>query len=72
MHLPVLVIKFGTAVITREGVIAPDIVKKIATEVAALSARYRIVLVSSGAVGSGKAYIKSYREPSRNAKPRLP
>ena len=61
MQLPVLVIKFGTAVITRDGVIDPAVVKKIATEVAALATRYRVVLVSSGAVGSGKAYLKSYR-----------
>lgn len=69
MHLPVLVIKLGTAVITKEGVIAPSVVKKIATEVASLSLKYRIVLVSSGAVGSGRAFIKSYRGtlPERKA-----
>jgi glutamate 5-kinase len=62
MQLPVLVIKLGTAVITDDkGIIVQSIIKKVATEIAALSGKYRIVLVSSGAVGSGKSFIKNYK-----------
>ena len=50
-----MVIKLGTAVITnKEGNIDEDVVKKVADEVAMLSKIYQIVIVSSGAVGSGK------------------
>jgi glutamate 5-kinase len=62
MQKPVLVIKLGTAVITNnEGVISQDIIKKVATEVAAVAEKHRVVLVSSGAVGAGKHYIKDYK-----------
>jgi glutamate 5-kinase len=62
MQKPVLVIKLGTAVITDDqGVIVQPVIKKIAAEIAALSERYRVVLVSSGAVGSGRSFIKNYK-----------
>ncbi|MBC8034930.1 MAG: glutamate 5-kinase, partial [Chitinophagaceae bacterium] len=61
MQQGVLVIKLGTAVITKEGVIAQPIIRKVAAEIAELSSRYRVVLVSSGAVGAGRAFIKSYK-----------
>jgi glutamate 5-kinase len=62
MQKPVLVIKLGTAVITNsEGVISHSIIKKVAEEIADLSASHRVVLVSSGAVGSGKVYIQNYK-----------
>jgi glutamate 5-kinase len=62
MQKPVLVIKLGTAVITdNEGVIDHAVIKKVASEIAALSKRFEIVLVSSGAVGSGKAHIRNYK-----------
>lgn len=62
MHKPVLVIKLGSAVITKgNGTIDETVIKKLAEEIAALSNTYRIVLVSSGAVGSGKAFIKNYK-----------
>ena len=62
MQKPVLVIKLGTAVITDdEGVISHSIIKKVASEIADLSASHRVVLVSSGAVGSGKVYIQNYK-----------
>lgn len=62
MEKPVLVIKLGTATITNaEGVISRTIIKKVAAGIAALSGQYRLVLVSSGAVGSGKAFIKHYK-----------
>jgi glutamate 5-kinase len=62
MQQPVLVIKLGTAVITNsEGIIDHSVIKKVAAEIAALSERFRVVLVSSGAVGSGKAHITNYK-----------
>lgn len=62
MQKPVLVIKLGTAVITDgKGVISRAIIKKVAAEIASLTTKFRIVLVSSGAVGSGKAFIKQYK-----------
>jgi glutamate 5-kinase len=62
MQKPVLVIKLGTAVLTNgKGVIIPSLIKKIASEIAALSADYRIVLVSSGAVGSGRSFFHQYK-----------
>lgn len=58
----VLVIKLGTAVITdEEGKIDQAVVKKIAAQTAALSKDYNIVLVSSGAVGSGRSFFKRYK-----------
>lgn len=62
MQKPVLVIKLGTAVITgAEGKADENIIKLLAEEIAELTARYRVAIVSSGAVGSGKAFIKNYR-----------
>lgn len=62
MQKPVLVIKLGTAVITNgEGVIEQEVIRKVAAEIAALSKKYRVVLVSSGAVGSGRAHIRNYK-----------
>src|SRR6187401_3543841 len=62
MQKPVLVIKLGSAVITRsDGTIDQAVIKKLAKEIASLSNSYQIVLVSSGAVGSGKVFIKNYK-----------
>lgn len=62
MQQPVLVIKLGSAVITgSNGTISRTVIKKVAAGIAELSASYRVVLVSSGAVGSGKAYIRNYK-----------
>jgi len=62
MQKPVIVIKLGTAVITDgKGVIVQSIIKKVAGEVAALSGKYHIVLVSSGAVGSGRGFFRQYK-----------
>jgi glutamate 5-kinase len=56
-----IVIKFGTASITQStGEPDTQILADIARQVATLSQTYRIVLVSSGAVGAGKKYIKNY------------
>ncbi len=62
MPREVLVIKLGTAVITdKEGNIDTAVIKKLAQEVAALSKTYKVVIVSSGAVGSGQKYLKDYK-----------
>ncbi|HEX8357868.1 MAG TPA: glutamate 5-kinase, partial [Segetibacter sp.] len=62
MQKPVLVIKLGTAVITdNQGKVDEEVIKKLSGEIAELSNAYRIVLVSSGAVGSGKLFIKNYK-----------
>ena len=59
---PILVVKFGTASITL-GTGEPDkgIISEIARQVAGLSAQYRIIIVSSGAVGAGKSHIRDYK-----------
>ena len=62
MSKKVLVIKLGTAVITnREGNVDNNIIKKVTDEVARLCDAYNIVIVSSGAVGSGKKFLKDYK-----------
>lgn len=62
MAKPVLVLKFGTASITKPtGEPNEPVMVDIARQVAALHPNYRIVLVSSGAVGAGKALIRDYR-----------
>src|SRR5688500_1339360 len=62
MQKPVMVIKLGSAVITKSnGTIDQTVIKKLAEEIAGLSNTYHIVLVSSGAVGSGKIFIKNYK-----------
>lgn len=59
---PILVIKFGTASITRSnGEPDEQIIAEIARQTAALHGRYHIVLVSSGAVGAGKNAIRNYK-----------
>jgi len=58
----VLVIKFGTASITRsDGSLHEAVIADIARQVARLRDHYRIVLVSSGAVGAGRGLIRGYR-----------
>src|ERR1044071_10248387 len=62
MLKPVLVVKLGTAVITdSNGMIDQGIIKKVIKEIAVLYENYRVVLVSSGAVANGKAFIKNYK-----------
>ena len=62
MQKEVLIIKLGTAVITQNnGEIDNKVIRKIADEIAILNKQYRIVLVSSGAVGSGKSFFKNYK-----------
>ncbi len=62
MQKKILVIKLGTAVITdNEGKVNHSVIKKISSEIAKLNTEYNIVLVSSGAVGSGKSFLKNYK-----------
>jgi len=62
MQKQVIVLKLGTASITNaDGIISKPVIEKVATGIAALSGRYNVVLVSSGAVGSGKNYIHHYK-----------
>ena len=62
MSKKVLVVKLGTAVITnKDGNIDTNIVKKVTDEVAELTGTYNVVIVSSGAVGSGKKFLKDYK-----------
>lgn len=62
MLKPVLVLKFGTASITKPtGEPNEPVMVDIARQVAALHPHYRIVLVSSGAVGAGKSLIRKYK-----------
>ncbi|GAB3887993.1 glutamate 5-kinase [Spirosoma agri] len=62
MSKPVLVLKFGTASITKStGEPNEPVMVDIARQVAALHPHYKVVLVSSGAVGAGKAQIRDYR-----------
>ena len=70
MPKKVLVVKLGTAVITgSNGNIDTSIIKKVAQEIALLSSFYNIVIVSSGAVGSGKKFMSGYKGtlPERKA-----
>ena len=62
MQKQVLVIKLGTAVITgSDGLISRQVIKKVTAGIADLSKVYNVVLVSSGAVGSGRAFIQHYK-----------
>jgi glutamate 5-kinase len=62
MQKPVLVIKLGSATISNhDGSINKKTIKKIADEIAVLCTNWRVVLVSSGAVGSGKSCISNYK-----------
>lgn len=61
MNKPILVIKFGTASITREnGELDEGVMADIARQVAAIHANYQVVLVSSGAVAAGKKLLHHY------------
>lgn len=62
MSKPILVIKFGSAVLTgKNGHTNASIIRKIADEVAVLHQHYTIILVSSGAVSSGKHFLQQYK-----------
>ena len=61
MAKPILVLKFGTASITTgKGDLDEVVIKEIARQVAVIHEQYNIVIVSSGAVGAGKKFLKNY------------
>lgn len=62
MAKPVLVLKFGTASITTgKGELDEAVIAEIARQVAAIHDKYNLVIVSSGAVGAGKKFLKNYK-----------
>lgn len=61
MSKPILVYKIGTSSITTsEGVVDENLLDSIAQQIATLHERFHIVIVSSGAVGTGKKFIQDY------------
>lgn len=61
MSKPVLVFKIGTSSITTpQGYVDEQLLKDIARQIAELHQTFDIVIVSSGAVGTGKKFIKGY------------
>lgn len=62
MKKPIIVIKFGSSIITQSsGEVNEGIIAQIAQEIAEIQKVYHIVLVSSGAVAAGKSAIKNYK-----------
>jgi glutamate 5-kinase len=60
-HKEILVFKIGTASVTQtDGSPDEGLLKEIARQIAGLHNRYHIVIVSSGAVGTGKKFINHY------------
>lgn len=58
---PLLIVKYGTACLTNAtGEIEQTVIQNITTQLAELHKQYRLILVSSGAVGAGKKSIKDY------------
>lgn len=56
MTKPVLVFKIGTSSITTaDGIVDEVLLESIAQQIAELHEQYHIVIVSSGAVGTGKS-----------------
>ncbi|RMG16215.1 MAG: glutamate 5-kinase [Bacteroidetes bacterium] len=61
MEKPLIVLKIGTSSITRkDGSLDEPVLVEVARQVARLHASYRFVIVSSGAVGTGKGFLKNY------------
>jgi glutamate 5-kinase len=61
MNKPVLVFKIGTSSITTpSGEVDLVLLQHLAAQIAALHEHYHVVIVSSGAVGTGKRFIKGY------------
>lgn len=62
MSKPIIVIKFGTASITQKtGEPDTTIIADIARQVADIHKEYNIIIVSSGAVGAGKSFIRNFK-----------
>jgi len=57
----ILIFKIGTAsVTTKEGMPDEVLIQNVARQISVLHDRYHIVIVSSGAVGTGRPYIRKY------------
>jgi glutamate 5-kinase len=62
MNKPILVVKFGSAVLAgKDGKTNASTIRKIADEIAVIQKHHTIILVSSGAVSSGKHFLKDYK-----------
>jgi glutamate 5-kinase len=62
MEKPVLVLKIGSSVIAdRKGNLDTHVIQNIVSQVAELFKSYRLIIVSSGAVSSGKNFLKEYK-----------
>jgi glutamate 5-kinase len=62
MKKQILVIKLGSAVLSgKNGKTNAAVIRKIADEIAGLMQHYKIILVSSGAVSSGKHLLREYK-----------
>lgn len=62
MEKAVLVIKIGSSILAdAEGNLDATVIARITAGVVGLTERYRVILVSSGAVSSGKAHLKAYK-----------
>ena len=61
MNKSLVVLKIGTSAITKkDGFLDEPVMVEIARQVAQLHKEYRLVIVSSGAVGTGKQYLPSF------------
>ncbi|MCZ2394436.1 MAG: glutamate 5-kinase [Chitinophagales bacterium] len=61
MTRPVLVFKIGTSSITTaQGDVDESLLEHIASQIKTIHQKYDVVIVSSGAVGTGKKFIKNY------------
>ena len=61
MLAPVLVLKIGSAAITTpQGDVDEKAISSVALQISQLHNQYRIIIVSSGAVATGKPFIKNY------------
>lgn len=61
MSKPILILKFGSAAITKpNGDLNQLVMLEVARQVAQLHADYHLVIVSSGAVAAGKPFVKNY------------
>lgn len=66
---PVLVLKIGTSSITlADGSLDEPVIVNLVRQISSLHESYHIILVSSGAVGVGKKFIKGYQGKIRERK----
>jgi glutamate 5-kinase len=61
MHKPVLILKIGSAAITnKDGLVNEAAIDSIASQLSVIHEKYRLVVVSSGAVATGKSFMKNW------------